>query len=78
MGAGGKFELKRAPPPPYKAPEIRRKSCPESIIISEEDWEYETESEHEEAELGRHVEIEDSVVDGEIIEVSRLFRLISD
>lgn len=35
-------------------------------------------SEHEEAELGRHVEIEDSVVDGEIIEVSGLFRLISD
>ena len=44
MGAGGKYELKRAPPPPYKAPEIRRKS----ITITVEECEYETESEPDE------------------------------
>merc|ERR1719431_1132707 len=48
MGAGGKFELKKAPPPPYK-PDIRLKSDVD-VSISEEEWEYETESECEESE----------------------------
>ena len=60
MGAGGKIELKKAPPLPYKPPERRRrskidldilierrKSRPATICISEDEWEYETESEPE-------------------------------
>ena len=57
MGAGGKIELKRAPPPPYKAPEMIKKSLPESIIITEEECEYETEREHDEAKEEKIVEI---------------------
>ena len=55
MGAGGRFELKMAPPPPYKHKEIRRKSQEEAEIVSEEEWESETESESEQEEE-KHVE----------------------
>ena len=67
MGAGGKFELKKAPPPPYKPDIRRRRSRADSdnkeetsgdaerrksnadVCISEEEWEYETDSECEES-----------------------------